>query len=157
MTVKGTKLEMVTYYLIKTLRTRLTKTKLMKLLFISDYIAKEGKNLGIGRTITGTKYIYYHYGPFSFDVYPIINKMNNYEILELDSSEKSRYGSLFSYDIGPRPRFEIKLNDDEKKILNFVIDKYGFMSLDTLLTLVYNSKPMKNAQVNDIILEWDYE
>lgn len=153
MTVKENKLEMVICYLVKKLGNRLTKTKLMKLLFISDYIAKEGKNSGIGRTITGTQYIYYHYGPFSFEVYPAIDEMNGYEILEFDSSEGSRYGSLFSYELGSNPRFEIKLNDVEKKILDLVINKYGYMPLDALLTIVYNSKPMKNAKVNDIILE----
>lgn len=153
MTVKENRLEMVIYYLVKNLGNRLTKTKLMKLLFISDYIAKEGKNLGIGKTITGTKYIYYHYGPFSFDVYPAIDEINGYEILELNLSEDSRYGSLYSYEIGAHPRFEPKLNENEKKILDIVIDKYGNLSLDALLKIVYNSKPMKNAKVNDIILE----
>lgn len=153
MTIKGTKLEMVIYYLVKKLGNRLTKTKLMKLLFISDYIAKEGRKFGIGRTITGTQYIYYHYGPFSFEVCPAIDEMNGYEILEFDLSESSQYGSLFSYDLGTNPRFEIKLNDVEKKILDIVSNKYGYMPLETLLTLVYNSKPMKNAKVNDIILE----
>lgn len=153
MAVKSAKLKMVIYYLVKMLGNRLTKTKLMKLLFISDYIAREGKRLGIGRTITGTRYIYYHYGPFSFEVYPAIDEMDGYEILELDSSEESRYGSMFSYKSGPNPRFEIKLSDDEKNILDFVINKYGYMPLDTLLTLVYNSKPMRNAQINYTILE----
>ena len=153
MTVRGTKLKMVIYYLVKKLGNRLTKTKLMKLLFISDYIAKEGKKSGIGRTITGAQYIYYHYGPFSFEVYPAINEMNGYEILEFDSSESSRYGSLFSYEVGANPRFEIRLSDHEKKILDLVINKYGYMPLDDLLTMVYNSKPMINAKVNDIILE----
>ena len=40
MTAKNLKLEMVIYYLVKRLGNRLTKTKLMKLLFISDYIAE---------------------------------------------------------------------------------------------------------------------
>ncbi len=153
MTVKETKLKMVIYYLVKNLGNRLTKTKLMKLLFISDYIAKEGKRFGIDRTITGTQYVYYHYGPFSFEVYPAINDLNGHEILEFDSSENSRYGSMFSYELGTNPRFNIKLSDDEKKILDLVIDKYGYMPLDTLLSIVYNSKPMKNAKINDIILE----
>lgn len=153
MTAKNLKLEMVIYYLVKGLGNRLTKTKLMKLLFISDYIAKNGKNLGIGRTLTGTKYIYYHYGPFSFDVYPAIDEINGYEILELDLSEESKHGSLYSYEIGPTPRFEPKFSEDETRVLDRVIQKYGNISLDTLLKIVYNSKPMKNAKVNDIILE----
>ena len=153
MTAKNLKLEMVIYYLVKRLGNRLTKTKLMKLLFISDYIAKNGKNLGIGRTITGTKYIYYHYGPFSFDVYPAIDEINGYEILELDLSEESEHGSLYSYEIGSDPRFEPKFNENETRILDSVIHKYGYISLDTLLKIVYNSKPMKNAKVNDTILE----
>lgn len=153
MTVKENRLEMVIYYLVKNLGNRLTKTKLMKLLFISDYIAKKGKSIGIGRTITGTKYIYYHYGPFSFDVCPAIDKIDGYEIVELDLSEDSQYGSLYSYEVGPHPRFEPILNENEKKILDIVIDKYGSLSLDALLKIVYNSKPMKNAKVNNIILE----
>jgi hypothetical protein len=125
----------------------------MKFLFISDYIAKNGKIIRIGKTITGTKYVYYHYGPFSFDVYPAINEMNGFEILELDLSKNSSYGSLFSYEIGPHPRFEPEFNDDEKRILDFVIHKYGYISLDNLLKIVYNSKPMKNAEVDDTVLE----
>ena len=147
------KIEMVILYLIKKLGNRLTRTKLMKLLFISDYLAKHGKKLGLGKTITGTRYVYYHHGPFSFDVYPAIGKMDGFEIIEFDLSGESRYGSLYSYGIGPNPRFNVKLKVEERRILDFVIRKYGYLDLDRILSIVYNSKPMKNKNVNDVILE----
>jgi uncharacterized phage-associated protein len=153
MTVENKKLKMAIYYLVKNLGTRLTKTKLMKLLFISDYIAKNGKRLGIGKSITGIRYIYYHYGPFSFEVYPSIEEMDGHEIEEIDLSDESEHGSLFTYQLGRGSPPNVEFNNDEKRILDFVVQRYGYLSLGELLTIVYESKVMKRANMNDVLLE----
>jgi|GEM_PF-1736211 len=153
MTTENKKLKMVIYYVVRALELRLTKTKLMKLMFIIDYIAKNSRRLGIGRTITGSKYIYYHYGPYSRDVANAINDMNKYEIEEIDLGELSRYSSLYSYRVGNRPRFNIELEPKEKEIIDYVIQNYGYMPLEKLLFSIYNTSFMKKAKPLDVLLE----
>lgn len=153
MTDEKSKLKMVIYYIVQRLGMRLTKTKLVKLLFLSDYVAKHGAKHGIGHTITGTTYVYYNHGPFSFDIYPAIDDMKGQEIMEVDISELSKHHSLFSYVEGPMPRFDVKLDRKEKEILDFVIDSFGHMSLNDILSSVYSMKIMKKSDPGDILLE----
>ena len=49
----------------------LTKTKLMKLIFLVDYEYYKRH----GRTFTGSTYIKYFYGPFSMEIVEIIDEM----------------------------------------------------------------------------------
>ena len=66
--VKNKKLKMVLLYLITELNNRnysYSRLKLIKLLFIADYIDKNGNKIKIGKTITGITYKYYTNGAFS--------------------------------------------------------------------------------------------
>jgi|Deesub1362A_J573_1020465.scaffolds.fasta_scaffold01370_22 uncharacterized phage-associated protein len=147
------KLQMVIYYLVKKLGPNLTRTKLVKLLFLIDYIAKKGKKYGIGRSITGTKYYYYHYGPFSREIIDTLREMQGYEIVETDIGRPEEFSSYYIYMEGYRPRIKIDFPPEEQKIIDLVCDKYGYYSLNDLLEIVYSLEEMKKAKPLDIVLE----
>ncbi len=153
MTLDNKKLKMVIYYLVIKLGNKLTRTKLVKLLFIIDYIAKNGKKMGIGKTITGTKYHYYHHGPFSRKIQNAIQDMQGREIVETDISKPGEFASYYKYTPGKMPRFDPNFDPDEKNIIDFVIKEYGDYSLNSLLEIVYNVPEMKVAKPLDTILE----
>ncbi|WP_456474785.1 Panacea domain-containing protein [Candidatus Pyrohabitans sp.] len=156
MTIENKKLKMVIYYLVselKRFRYPLTRTKLVKLLFIIDYIAKNGKRMGIGKTITGIKYYYYHHGPFSRKIPSAIQDMQGKEIIEMDIGDPDEFASHYVYKLGKMPRFKPEFEQKEKEIIDFVIRKYGYYSLDSILKLVYNVPEMKKAKPLDIILK----
>jgi|Deesub1362A_J573_1020465.scaffolds.fasta_scaffold11346_1 hypothetical protein len=150
------KLKMVIYYIVREMNRlgyHLNRTKLVKLLFIIDYIAKKGRRMRIGRTITGIKYHYYHYGPFSRKIPSAIQDMQGKEIIERDIGNPLDFASYYVYTPGNMPRFEPEFEDREKEIIDFVIKEYGPYPLDSILKVVYNLPEMREAKPLDIVLE----
>lgn len=145
---KTPKLNSIIYYLVKSLPNRLNRTKLVKLVFLIDKLAKE-KN---GKTITGLEYIFLLYGPFADEIVDSVELMDDHEIKET----KNRDGS-FSYSIANNPRFEPLefLDNKEKDILFEIIEEYGYKSLREILDYVYGLEEIKDADALKIVLKDD--
>jgi hypothetical protein len=130
--------------------SKLGRTKLMKLLFLADDRSMQE----LKRTISGTEYTYYTYGPFASDVLLALEEMDGYEILEVprdfatDTEEKLAY----SYSLGESPRFEVQLPEEDRRIIKEVLIEYGGLSLSALLKHVYGMTRMKDAEPFSMIL-----
>ena len=140
------KLNASIYYLVKRIGKQLNRTKIVKLLFIADNMAKKR----LKRTISGTSYVYLLYGPYSDDIIKSIREMDGYEINEiLDPYTKS-----YSYSKTDMPRIDpMKILDrNEVEILDEVIKNHGEDSLREILSYVYNLDCMKDAEPLDNVL-----
>jgi uncharacterized phage-associated protein len=128
---------------------KLGRAEIMKLLYIVElaYFKKYNK------TITGTTFKYYHYGPFSQDVLDMLDTLEKEGILE-DEFFQDPFSGYEKHNYIIKNEHKIKyLNKDEKKFIDKVIEKFGEMTLRELLTFVYNIEPMKTAKKGDILIE----
>lgn len=147
--LENQKLAAAISYLVRNLETNLTRTKLVKLLFLADRNAK----LELDKTISGLKYNYYLHGPYNNDITAYIREMDGNEIQEIPQEYPTVSG--YTYKTGDFPRVDPLelLSRDEINILNQVIMNYGRMSLSDILKYVYDLDCMKSAKPLDIVLE----
>ncbi len=129
-------------------RVKVGRTRIMKILYLADLIAKSK----LGRTITGTEYRYYFYGPYSREVIDAIIKLKNEGYLT-DETELTKFGPAHNY----RPTekaHEVQiahLTKEETEILDSVIKKFGRNELIRLLDVVYATEPMRKAFPGEIL------
>lgn len=128
----------------------LTRTKLVKLLYLADRLAKER----LGQTITQNSYSQYWHGPFAPAILNAIQDMNGYEIIEIVQPTLPGAESAYMchYALGDSPRFEADLDDPHIEILDNVIDRFGNMSLSSLLEYVYSLPEVSEASPLDVVL-----
>jgi len=140
------KLHAAIYYLVQCIGDQLNRTKLVKLLFIADKMAKDK----FQKTISGTSYVYLLYGPYSDDIIESIAEMDGYEIKESIVPHTGGY----SYSIAGMPRIDPMELLDKKEIEIFkeVIKNHGGESLRNIVDYVYNLECMKDADPLDIVL-----
>lgn len=149
MTVKKnfSALEKCIIYLVNNLQRKLTRTKLIKLLFLAD-LAHYKKHK---KSITGVRYYSYFYGPYSEEIMKTINKLNGFEIEEYSrySSEGKEY---YIYTLGKNPRnLRINLGPEEKKTLDLVIKDFGDIPLPKLLEYVYSTEAFRKCRKGGLI------
>lgn len=142
------------YYLVKRacemLDEPLTRTKVVKLLFLADLRCKAQ----VHRTISGAEYKYYTYGPFAPEILAALQDMDGYEITEeaqpypTDAEEQLRY----CYKPGDQPEFDLQLDEDQRRIIDSVVQSYGPLPLQELLDHVYNTPAMRSAEPLQIVL-----
>lgn len=145
--MKNEKLKTIIYYIVCKLGGQLTRTKLVKLLYLIDYFAIKTRLSATG--ITGVKYDYYYYGPFSREIIGAVDEMRGYEIMEGENI--SLEGNVYYlYFLGKSsPRVQTKLQSDEIKVIDKVIEKYGLLELPGLLKKVYATEPLKRHSAGD--------
>jgi uncharacterized phage-associated protein len=149
MTVKNnfSALENCIIYLVDNLQGELTRTKLVKLLFLADLNYYRQK----GGSLTEVTYYSYFYGPFSEKIMEAINNLNGFEIEEhcgINPEGKEYY----TYAIGKNPRCsEIELVPEGKDVLDSIINQFGYMPLNDLLDYVYKSEPYRKCKKGDVI------
>lgn len=117
------------------------RTKLVKLLFLSDRKAKDK----LGKKITDIEYIRYHYGPFKPEILSTLEEMDGYGIQE--KTESSKYGGkAYRYVEGNNPRTSCSsISQKEKEIIDEVVEKYRRVSLEDILNEIYSLEEIKEA------------
>ena len=136
------KLRDVIYYLVNKLRFIESRTKLVKLIYLADVRAKNK----IGRTITGLTYVYHFYGPYAPQIIETALEMDGEEIKEIYNPYFDRY----EYIKGEQDK-EIKLTEEEIKVLDEIIEEYGKLSTNDIKERAYQTEPMKKAKPGEII------
>ena len=132
------------YYLVNKLSIE-SRTKLIKLLYLADSLAKKK----LGKTITGVKYVYHYYGPYSHDIIlKAIDMSTNGEIIEVFDPVKNRY----IYRKGVKSR-NLELNPKEVEILDEIIENFGKLSIQEIKNRAYDTDEMKRSKPGDIVLE----
>lgn len=136
-------------YLLLQLGKNINRTRLVKLLYLSDFLAKKK----LGNKITAIKYNYYYYGPFSREILDIINELKIEKKILESESENDKGRKFFSYTLLEKDLKLKPLEQKEKKVLDDVIEKYGNMEFNQLMDCVYKTDPIaKNPQGQENIL-----
>ena len=124
----------------------LTRTKLVKLVFLADYFYKER----FGRTISGLSYTYYFYGPYSRTLIDIVQSMVPDFIMEKETVLSS--GSIcYLYLPGPRPVSNV-LEPDEEATIDEIVREFGRRNLSSILSKVYELPVMQHAKPLETVL-----
>jgi len=144
---KFSPLEKCIIHLTAKLEGGLTRTKLIKLLFLADlhYFKKHQSS------ITGVRYRSYFYGPYSEEIMKAVNRLNGFEIEEYSGSSSEGRG-YYIYTLGKNPRnLKINLRPEEKKTLDFVIKDFGDIPLPKLLEYVYSTEAFRECRKGGLI------
>ncbi|MCD6463080.1 MAG: SocA family protein [Thermotogae bacterium] len=140
--------EAVMYLLVNT--GPITKTKLIKLLFLAD---KEALN-HYGESITNLKYVKYFYGPYPREIEDILSDLYAHNYIYY-TQELTFDGKLY-YLVSPKQKIDPqdfkRLSESEKYILKKVATKFGMKTLGEILDIVYELEEVKNAEFGQRIL-----
>jgi hypothetical protein len=123
------------------------KTQLVKLLYLIDIEYYRAKK----KTLTGLPWIFYHYGPYAFELEPVIATLNVSDITETPFiTKKSKpgvaYHGITQSDEAERD-FDRVFTPWKKIIVNRVIDRWALEDLWELLDYIYfETEPMKHAK-----------
>ncbi|GBC85210.1 hypothetical protein HRbin11_01656 [bacterium HR11] len=147
------KLEYMVIYIIRGLKKmshqRVGRTRLMKILYLADWLATQR----LGRSLTGVKYYFYFYGPYSDRIMNAIESLIQRGIME-DSPDLTQFGVAHDYRLTEKAHelnIEGQLSNDERELLDRVLEKFGRLSLPQLLDVVYATAPMKRAVPGEAI------
>jgi len=116
------------------------RIRLMKLLFLADYIYKKRFN----KKLTNVKWIMWLFGPFSKDILNVLD--------ELEVKGKVIIEDVDGIGIFYSTYERVRLDDEVKNIIDEVIREYGVKSLEQLLQDVYSLREVKEAKIGDLIL-----
>lgn len=117
----------------------LTRTKLVKLLYLSDKFAKEE----LGSKISDTDYIKYHYGPYSDDIVDTLEEMDGEGISELVGQTSS--GKYYQY-VPLHANVTGRLSNQEKAIIDRILNNYADLDTEALVDEVYTMYNLDDEQ-----------
>lgn len=131
----------------------LSKARLVKMLYLADW----KNSIEHQKQLTNTDWIFNQYGPYVNDIIETIKYDTRFEIIDKTNS----YGSpkqlikvINNYNI-------LNLNQENKKILDFVINATSVLSYSDFIDLVYSTYPIKvsskMSELNLVQLANDYK
>lgn len=130
--------EVIRYFLVNSSQpSKLTKTKVTKLVYLADWISSVERK----EQITEIKWYFDHFGPYVSDVYFMAEKDSKIEIksgLNAFGNPKETLTCKIE-----KNKFKSKLNFEEQKILNDILNKTDDMNWHEFIDFVYNTKPIK--------------
>lgn len=115
-------------------KQELSKARLTKMVYLADW----KKSLVSGRQMTNLQWKYNHYGPYIDDVVDQIRDDDDFSI----KKTTNLYGSLKEVICLISNRYGVDVEDDDKKILDFVIEKTAPKSWSDFIKLVYSTYPV---------------
>jgi uncharacterized protein YwgA len=144
--------EKIILYLVYQLKKRkrsvlVGRTRIMKLLYLVDLVAK----YRLGKTITGSRYFYHFFGPYSEEIQDAIISLTEKGLL-LDKPVLTNVGQAHDYDVKSEPPPALPLKKEEKLILDEILKKFGRKKLEDLVATTYQTPPMKTAKPEEIVL-----
>ena len=115
----------------------LTRTKLIKLLYLSDKFAEEER----GSKISDTDYVMYQYGPYSEEITDTLEDMDGEAISEVIGRSPS--GKYYQY-VPRHANVSGELSEREKEIIDRVLRGYGDFDTEELVDEVYTMYNLDN-------------
>jgi len=112
---------------------RVSKFKLTKLLYLADLAASEE----LGRQITGSIYLRQVDGPWPPEIDKALRQLAGHEAVTF-----FRQG-IPMVSLGPSPRFEPLLDEDEFGVLLEMVGRYGNMTNSEMKSAAYRTGPMR--------------
>lgn len=126
------KMAHVITFLVRRLR-RVSKFKLTKLLYLADLAAAQE----LGREITGSIYLRQVDGPWPPELDKALRRLAGHEAVTF-----FREG-IPIVSLGPSPRFEPLLDEDEFGVLLEMVGRYGNMTNSEIKSAAYRTGPMR--------------
>lgn len=129
------------------------KTQLVKLLYLIDLEHYRGRK----RTLTGLPWIFYHYGPYTSELEPIIS---SFGIADIESSifvgKKGNRGISYTSEPNSREDTEQDFNrafkNFTKLLIDRVLDQWALEDLWILLDYVYyETEPMRDVKRGELL------
>lgn len=143
----GRKLEeMIQFFVNRLDRSQLTRTKLVKLLFLADQKHFDST----GDKLSNTTYIKYYYGPFSQDIIDKADELANQDRVRIKRGRGSK-GKFYLYEPGS-DREPVGLSLEEEEFLSDVLEEYGFRDTKNLVDEVYDEYDIDEYDKFDVIL-----
>lgn len=131
---------------------RVSRTQIVKLVYLADNLFYEST----GRTITGTQYIWDHYGPNALDDSIAIaadRLVGEGEVCRVVGSYQGNH--TYNYWVEDSPatwrRVASALSDGESQIVRDIAKKYGRYNASDLAALSKKTKPFENAKRYEIL------
>jgi len=131
---------------------RVSRTQIVKLVYLADNLFYEST----GRTITGTQYIWDHYGPNALDDSIAIaadRLVGEGEVCRVVGSYQGNH--TYNYWVEDSPatwrRVASALSDGEGQIVRDIAKKYGRYNASDLASLSKDTKPFENAKQYEIL------
>ena len=115
-------------------------TSLMKLSYLIDLVAiSKNKN-----KISDFQYVRYNYGPFDKKIHKHLGYLENNNIIKEGSNISSTGDGIVTYNINKKNNIVFdKIPDEERKIIDEVIESLEGFGTKALTELTYRTKPMK--------------
>jgi uncharacterized phage-associated protein len=122
-------------------RAPLTRTKLVKYLYLADYTSCQQWK----KPVTGLQYKSYYYGPYAPEILQAAESQPHYILYE--RYLRTDGAPYFAYrPTGAKPKYDT-LSDEDRQTINHVLEKYGALSLKELLRTVYQTPPFQKAEM----------
>lgn len=136
---------LVTYIVAEQDDVPLTRTKLVKLVYLSDiYSVKER-----GTPITGVSYSKYYLGPYSERIIEATSKLDAERINVIPFA--SNKGIIYNHTLLSPKNYEVNLSRPEKKIVDRVIKDYGRKDTKELVKVVLEREEVKEKDKFEVI------
>lgn len=149
--ITNKKLCSIIYFLIKKSKY-LGKTKLNKLLYLSDYEYHRYFN----REITGaTDYIKWDYGPYSPDIEECLFDMAGSQIITIKKQKSLKLRDYYSFNIIKEYNYNEDLDKDEMEFMEYILSKYDNLEIDELKKIAYTTPPMLKAKNKGDMLDFE--
>jgi Antitoxin SocA-like, Panacea domain len=132
----------ITYLLEKT-RLPLTRTALVKLLYFTDLRNYEQR----GQPITGLRWIWYNFGPFSSEIYDALGDLESADEVTTEV-HRNYYGSPeYRIHLGPAAGYYQVLEESEQAIIDDVVTEFSGIHAQRLAEFSYYTAPMRDPRL----------
>lgn len=122
-------------------RVPLTRTKLVKFLYLADWISCQKRH----KPVTGVQYRSYYYGPYAPEILEAAEEQPHYILSERQFRSDGAPYYVYA-PTGVKPKVST-LTADDRAVIDGVLREYGAMSLKTLLRTVYQTPPFQKAEM----------
>ena len=118
------------------------KTKLVKLIYLVDVENYRARR----ETLTGLEWVFYHYGPYSFEIDAALADLAFDIPQESAATVGGRAATIFKPRMGVKSRLGERVGTPQLRLVDRVIGEWGETELNPLLNHVYfYTEPMKDA------------
>lgn len=136
--------------LVSKYRRQLTRTGLMKLLYFVDLRSWERR----GQGLTGLHWIWHYYGPYTKEVTEIVADLEGHEELNVKAVLKSGGDVIYRIHSGPNAGLYGALSEEERVIIEDVLQTFGHFTPNVLTELSYHTEPLIRAEARGDSLDF---
>ena len=125
----------------------LTKTKLVKLLYLADVETFRLER----RLLTGLEWRFYHYGPYAFELEPVLTQLEGHQIQWKEFTPGQLEKTILYTKVWQAPSGDF-WPELTRSRLDRIVDRWADEPLEQLLDCVYfETEPMQHARRGEVL------